>query len=102
MDVYLITIELPLAEPAMPLADPSIDDPGDVPARCEWLFDPDSSLQVAIAYDLTGEFLQCDQLATHSGVVPAPTAEEPDYLVALCHVHWEAAKPEGLRDAVSL
>jgi hypothetical protein len=30
MDVYLITIQLPVAEAAVPLADPTTDDPGDV------------------------------------------------------------------------
>jgi hypothetical protein len=93
MDVYLITMELPVAEAAVPLADHV--------QQCEWLFDTDT-LAGAIQYDLTGLYLQCSELATHSGIVPALTAEEPDFLVQLCAQHWRAAKAEGLREAVTL
>jgi hypothetical protein len=100
MDVYLITIELPVAEPPVALPDPSTDDPGDVPARCEWLFDPDSSLQAAIAYDLTGESLQCDQLAVWTAVLPPDP--DGDLTVLLCDAHRAEAQAEGITDVQPL
>jgi hypothetical protein len=93
----LVVGPVPTIEPPMPLL--TTDDPGDVPARCQYLFG-DDTLAGAIHLDMFGTYLQCSELAVWTAVLPPDP--DGDLTVLLCDAHRAEAQAEGITDVQPL